>query len=509
MAALRAFAVLLLILFAALPGAAFAACPSGPAPKALAGFDEFAREILADWHVPGLALGVVQDGETLYCAGYGLGDVEDGIAATPETIFAIGSITKSFTVAGLAMLVDEGRLDWDKPVRKILPAFTLADPVATAHTTARDMVTHRTGMARHDMLWYGSGLDSDQLFTGLRHLAPGAPFRSDWQYNNLMFAATGRITAALSGESWQEFTQRRLLTPLGMARTDFAAAEGEPNRAKPYEIGAGQIHRVPFYNMAAIAPAGAINSTVADMTSYLAFHMQRGRHAGTQLLSAAQAKAMQTPRVALDETPIYDTLGAPSYGMGFLISTYRGHKIIWHAGGIDGFVALLAFLPDAGTGGIGVVALSNLDRNPAPTLLTRNLFDRLLGLKPLPWNDWVASDYLEWEFGKRQEAAQHARSRDLSAPPTHALVDFAGAYHHPAYGEIRISYAADGLVLEYGQFTLPLRHYRGDIFEIVKIPVTSRSHLEVTFSTNESGEIKNLAVPFERAVADILFARAD
>ncbi|MBT7291307.1 MAG: DUF3471 domain-containing protein, partial [Rhodospirillaceae bacterium] len=205
----------------------------------------------------------------------------------------------------------------------------------------------------------------------------------------------------------------------------------------------------------------------------------------------------------------YDTLGAPSYGMGFLISTYRGHKIIWHAGGIDGFVALLAFLPDAGTGGIGVVALSNLDRNPAPTLLTRNLFDRLLGLKPLPWNDWVASDYLEWEFGKRQEAAQHARSRDLSAPPTHALVDFAGAYHHPAYGEIRISYAADGLVLEYGQFTLPLRHYRGDIFEIVKIPVTSRSHLEVTFSTNESGEIKNLAVPFERAVSDILFARAD
>ena len=506
MAAIRAFALLLLVLFAALPGAAFAACPSGPAPKALAGFDEFARAVLADWRVPGLALGIVRDGETLYCAGYGLGDVESGEAVTPETIFAIGSISKSFTVAGLAMLADEGRLDWDSPVRNILPAFALADPVATAQTTARDMVTHRTGMARHDMLWYGSGLDADQLFTGLRHLAPGTPFRSGWQYNNLMFAATGRITEALSGETWQKFTQRRLLTPLGMTRTDFAATESEPNRAKPYEIGGGQVHRVPFYDMAAIAPAGAINSSVADMTAYLAFHMRHGRHAGGRLLSEAQANAMQTRRVALDETPIYDALGAPSYGMGFLIATYRGHKIIWHAGGIDGFVALLAFLPDAG---IGVVALSNLDRNPAPTLLTRNLFDRLLGLDPLPWNDWVASDYLEWDFGKRQDAAQHARSRDLRIRPTRALADFAGSYRHPAYGEVRITHENDFLVLRYGQFTLPLRHYRGDIFEIVKIPVTSRTHLEVAFSTNENGEITNLTVPFERAVADILFERAE
>ncbi len=506
MPALRYLAVLLLVLFAALPGAAHAACRGGPAPKALAGFDEFARDVLADWHVPGLALGIVRDGKTLYCAGYGYGDVEQGSVATPDTVFAIGSITKSFTVAGLVTLFDEGRLDWDSPVRNILPEFALADPVATAHTTPRDMVTHRTGMARHDMLWYGSGLDADQLFAGLRHLEPGAPFRSGWQYNNLMFAANGRVIEVLSGESWQEYIRLRLLTQLGMARTDFAAAEGEPKRAKPYELSGGQVHRIPFYDMAAIAPAGAINSSVADMTAYLAFHMQHGRHAGALLFSEAGAKAMQTPRVALDETPRYAALGAPSYGMGFLISTYRGHKIIWHAGGIDGFVALMAFLPDDG---IGVVALSNLDRNPTPTILTRNLFDRLLGLEPLPWNDWVASDYLEWDLAKRQEAAEHARSRDPRIQPTRPLAEFAGAYRHPAYGEIRISHEDESLVLHYGQFTLPLRHYRGDIFEIIKIPVTSRTHLKVAFPTNENGEIKNLTVPFERAVADIRFERVE
>ncbi len=497
---------LLLILFAFLPGVAYAACPSGSAPKSLAGFDDYARSVLADWHVPGLALGVMRDGEALYCAGYGLGDLEQVSAATPETIFAIGSITKSFSVAGLAMLADEGRLNWDNPVRDILPDFTLADPIATAHTTPRDMVTHRTGMARHDMLWYGSGLDADQLYTGLRHLAPGAPFRSGWQYNNLMFTATGRITEALSGETWQNFTTRRLLKPLGMERTDFAVNENDPGRAKPYEISDNQVYRIPFYDISAIAPAGAINSTVADMLPYIAFHMRHGRHSGMQLLSQTQARAMQTRRVALDDNPVYAALGAPSYGMGFLISTYRGHKILWHSGGIDGFVALMAFLPDAG---IGVIALSNLDRNPAPTILTRNLFDRLLGLKPLPWNDWVASDYLEWELGKRQEAAQHKAGRDTAIVPSRPLANFAGGYHHPAYGEVRITYENEVLMLRYGQFTLALSHYRGDIFEIDNIPTTSRTHLEVAFHTNESGEIVCLAVPFERSVADILFLRAE
>ena len=500
------FVLYAFVLAGTLPGVSHAYCGEQGAPKALAGFDDFARAVMAEWHVPGLALGILKDGETLYCAAYGLGDVENKVAVTPDTVFAIGSITKSFTVAGLAMLVDEGRLDWDRPVREVVPGFALADPIATAHTTPRDMLTHRTGMARHDMLWYGSGLDSDQLFAGLRHLAPAAPFRGTWQYSNLLAAAAGRIAEAVSGETWSDFTRRRLLAPLGMTRTDFAVAENDRGRAKPYEKGGGQIDRIAFYDMAAIAPAGAINSSVADMLSYLAFHMKHGRHAGVRLLSETQARAMQTPRAALDQAPAHVALGTAAYGMGFFISTYRGEKIIWHGGGIDGFVALLAFLPDAG---IGVVALSNLDRNPAPTILTRNLFDRLLGLAPLPWNDWIASDYLEWDLEQSQKAANHARSRDLSIQPSRALAAFAGRYRHPAYGEIGISLENEALTLRYGQFTLPLRHYRGDIFEIVKIPVTSRAHLEVSFDKNESGEIVSLAVPFERAVADILFVHSD
>ncbi len=502
---MRQLAGVIFILAALLPGVAHAVCGADRQPQALAGFDEFAVAVMAEWRVPGLVLGVIEDGEAPYCAAYGLADVENGSAVTPDTIFAIGSIPKSFTTAGLAMLADEGRLDWDRPVRRVLPGFALADPIATMHVTPRDMITHRTGLARHDMLWYLSGLDAEQLFLGLRHLEPGAPFRATWQYNNLMVAAAGRITEALSGESWQAFTARRLLTPLGMTSTDFSTRENDARRAKPYEKSAAGIRRIAFYDMRAIAPAGAINSSAADMLAYLAFHMNHGRHGGARLLSEGQAKAMQVPRAALGEAPAHAALGAAAYGMGFLISTYRGRRIVWHAGGIDGFVALLAFLPDAG---IGIVALSNLDRNPAPTILARNLFDRLLGLEPLPWNDWVASDYLEWELEQRQKAARHARSRDPTVHPSSALADFTGLYRHPAYGEVRITHEAGSLVLHYGQFALPLRHYRGDIFEIVKIPVTSRSHLEVAFLNGQSGAINGLAIPFERAVADILFVRA-
>jgi len=497
---MRLLAGVLFVLFAALPGAAHAACGSERTPPALAGFDEFARAVMAEWRVPGLALGIIRDGETLYCAGYGFADVENLTAATPETVFAIGSISKSFTVAGLAMLVDEGRLDWDAPVQSVLPGFALADAAATAHVTPRDMVTHRTGLARHDMLWYGSGLSAAQLFKALRHLAPAAPFRSAWQYSNLMVGAAGRITEALSGESWQSFTRRRLLAPLGMTDTDFSPEESDPGRAKPYEKSDGGIRRIAFYDMRAVAPAGGINSSVADMLGYLAFHMNRG----VGLLTEEQAQAMQTPRVALVEEPAYAALGRVSYGMGFFLSTYRGQRIVWHGGGIDGFVALLAFLPDAG---IGVIALSNLDRNPAPTILARNLFDRLLGLAPLPWNNWVASDYLEWELEQSQEAAEHARGRDLTVRPSHVLADFAGRYRHPAYGTVRITHDNEALVLHYGQFALPLRPYHGDIFEIVKIPVTSRNHLEVSFLEDNSGAISGLTIPFERAVASILFVR--
>jgi len=502
---MRHLAAVLFFLLAVLPGATRAECGPDRPPLALAGLTDFARGVMADWQVPGLALGVIADGETVYCAGFGLSDAQQGVAATPETIFAIGSITKSFTVAGLSLLAEEGRLDWDRPARQYLPGFALADPIASAETTPRDMITHHTGLARHDMLWYRSGLDADQLFSGLRHLDPIAPFRGTWQYNNLMVAAAGRLVPAVSGESWRDFTTRRLLAPLGMANTDFAASADGRTRAKPYEKdSAGGIRRIPFYDMAAIAPAGGINSSVADMLAYLALHMNLGRHGEARLLPEGAARAMQTPTVALGEAPDDGIFGAPSYGLGFFIATYRGRKIVWHAGGIDGFVALLAFLPEDG---IGVVAMSNLDRNPAPTILARRVFDLLLGLAPLPWNEWVASDYLEWEFEQRQKAARHALGRDTARKPSRPLADFAGLYRHPAYGEVRIAEDTSALTLHYGQFALPLRHYRDDIFEIVKIPVTSRTHLEVSFAVDETGAIAGLAIPFDRDVADIYFAR--
>ena len=132
----------------------------------------------------------------------------------------------------------------------------------------------------------------------------------------------------------------------------------------------------------------------------------------------------------------------------------------------------------------------------------------MLGLDPLPWNEWVASDYLEWEFEQRQKAARHALGRDTARTPSRPLADFTGLYRNPAYGEVRIAKEKGALTLRYGQFALSLRHYRGDIFEIVKIPVTSRTHLEVSFALDETGAIVRLAIPFDRDVADIVFLLA-
>src|SRR6266571_8691537 len=193
--------------------------------RALRGLDDFVARVMKEWQVPGLALGVIQDGKPVLLKGYGYRDVEKRLPVTPRTLMAIGSNTKSFTVVLMGMLADSGKLEWDKPVRTYLPDFQLYDELASEAMTPRDLVTHRSGLPRHDLFWYGGSLGREEMYRLLRYLEPNTSFRGRWQYQNLMFMTAGYLVEKRTGRSWDDLIRERLFTPLKMARSNTSVRD--------------------------------------------------------------------------------------------------------------------------------------------------------------------------------------------------------------------------------------------------------------------------------------------
>jgi CubicO group peptidase (beta-lactamase class C family) len=474
----------------------------------LEGLDAFVARTVQDWKVPGLAVAVVQDGKVLLSKGYGLRDIDKKLPVTPHTLFAIGSITKSFTVTTMGTLVDTGKLDWDKPVCDYLPSFRLYDSYASGHVTPRDLVTHRTGLPRHDLVWYSSDFTRQDLVYRLRFLEPSKELRSTYQYNNLMLMTAGYMAGELAGSTWEEAVSQRILLPLGMRDTNFSVRDSQMSSdfARPYKNAKDEIKEVPFHNIDQIAPAGAINSSIADMTQYLLLHMLKGRVGEKRILSENNALQMQTPQMVVQAAPQYKELANSCYGMGFMISAYRGHKLVQHGGAIDGFTANFAFLPQDG---IGVVVLANLDadKDPVPTIVAYNVFDRLLGLDQVPWNQ----RFLEQEK-KSKESEEEAKKKGYTASkpgthPSHELKDYAGEYQSPGYGTVAIALAGEDLTMTLNKLSSPLRHFHYDLFKVPENPLDPLEKMKVVFFTDVKGDVSSLSIPLEPNVKEIVFTR--
>lgn len=510
--------LMLLVLASPIISAQSQKSPGKPAPPAaaklgLGDFDDFVNQALKDWKVPGTAVGVVQDGKVILLKGYGYRDLEKQLPVTPNTLFAIGSITKSFTVSTLGMEMDEGKVDWDKPVRNYLPTFKMYDPVLTEQMTIRDLITHRSGLPRHDMVWYSSDFSREDIIRRLQYLEPNKPLRTTFQYNNLMFMTAGYIAGWLNGKSWENTIYERILIPLGMNGTNFSLKDSQssPDFALPYRKGndvKAEVKRMPFDEQCpdrcAIGPAGEINSTVADMSQYLLFHLNKGKLAGKTLLSENNAIQMQTPQMVIQGAPDFKEESETSYGMGFFISQYRGHKRVEHGGNLDGFSAELAFLPNDG---IGVVVLTNLDGTGLPNAIAYNVFDRLLGLEPAPWSQ----RYLLMET-KARESEQEAKNKGYvphktDTHPSHDLEDYVGDYGNPGYGVVSIIPDGAGFKMKINKITEPVTHLHYDVFQVPDAPFDPFAKLKVSFFSDANGDISSLTLPLETSVKDIVFTR--
>jgi len=482
-----------------------------PAGK-LQGIDDLAAQAMEQWKVPGLALGIIKDGKVIYAKGYGFRDVEHKLPVNTDTLFPIGSISKSFTSLAFAMLNDEGKVDWDKPVRTYLPEFQLYDPVASERATPRDLFAHRTGLPRHDIVWYSSDFSRADMVNRLRYLKPNKDFRSAYQYNNLTVMTMGYLEGKITGLGWEGTIREKIFTPLGMTHSDLSVEDIEKadNHALPYELKKEVVTQVPFHNIDAIGPAGSINSSIADMLHYLTFQLGDGKFEGKQLVSESNLRLMHSAQTAMPALPpafSFPELGNFSYGLTWVVTAYRGHNLVWHNGGIDGFYALLSMLPNDH---IGVVILTNMPGQPAPEILAYNVYDRLLGLDQVPWLTRFKD--LEAKQKKQEEESKKNKVSDKKAGthPSHDLRDYVGNFENPGYGVVKIAQKRDAFELTLNKLgPYALVHYHYDVFQIPEDADTPAAGELFQFHMDKKGDIHSISAALEPALQeDIVFTRA-
>ena len=461
-------------------------------------------EAMDEWKVPGLAMAVVQDGEVALIGAYGFRDVEAGLKVTTDTQFLICSITKSFTATGLALLMDERRIDWSKPVRDYIPEFRLHDAVATDRITVRDLLCHHSGLPRHDWIHMPGDLSPAQMLAALRYLEPSKDIRSVFQYCNLGYLVAGMVTERVSGQRWSEFTRARLTDRLRMDATftaeDLAAAA---DAAVPYGMDGDTRLRAKLWPIRTTA-AGGINTSIASFANWLRLHLDKGEFDGQRLLSPALIRELQTPRVHVAAAEFAEH-GDGHYGLGFNSHSYRGERAVFHGGGWIGWSTLMTMLPDRG---VGVAVFTNRDPNAVPEMLANYVFDRVCGLEPIPWLDRLRER--RRKFVAQLDVDRQARkaTRRLDTRPSHDLADYAGDYDHPGYGRIMICHAEGKLDWTYRGMSEPLAHRHYDTFELPEAPDRLLpDRLVISFSTDRDGNIASLTAPFEPLVKDIVFTR--
>ena len=457
--------------------------------------DRVMTETLRAWKIPGAAIAVVQDDKVVFLKGYGTKELNGTEPVTPDTLFQIASTSKAFTTTAMAMLASDKKLAFDDPVRKHLPYFRLSNVCADEGVTLRDVVSHRTGLSRHDELWDDTPLTREDVVRSMAHIGLTKPFRSAYQYQNIMFIAAGEAVAQASGMSWDDFVRTRIFQPLKMTRTVVSDAEwtaSDHATGYRYEWKTGTIRPRRPIDTTTIGAGGAIKSNVRDMANWLRFQLADGSFEGKQLVDAALLAETKAPhtviRVEGNTRELNPETHLMAYGMGWNVSDYRGELLVAHAGALNGFRTHAILLPKQKA---GFVVMINLERGYSLYALRHAIADLLLG-KPSP-RDWNAH-YLAFEK-KTDEKSEKDKQERLArrAPettPTRPLEEYAGEYHHGAYGPAKVTLANGALTLQWQRITAPLTHYHYDVFD------TNAEDVEetVTFTLDDEKKVKGLTL---------------
>ena len=466
--------------------------------------DAMIRQGMEDWHIPGLAVVVVSEGEPAFSRVYGVRDVETRTPVDPQTLFNMGSTTKAVVCMALGNLVDQGKLSWNDKVRDHLPEFRLSDPYITEEARVMDLLTHNLGIAQADLLWV---LDSVSTGETLRRFAlakKAYPVRGGYQYNNLMYAVAGEVIQAVSGKHWTDFVREELFIPLGMTRTVAKATDifGAGNYVTPYfyEEEAGYIP-VPYNRSDQIGAAGMIWTCAADIENYLRFLVGGGTYNGNVILEPETFAYLFKPHALLPESDFYPTrqLTQPnwlSYGLGWFQHDYRGKKLDFHTGSIGGLIAIAGIMHDTKT---AVYVLANRDHAELRHAILYKALD-LWAFEDAS-RDWHREIYdLYGALRKKGEAQKQEliKNRVQNTQTTLSPEAYSGTYSHPMLGEVTVSVLPEGMQVRFNDFVdFKTRHWHYDTFQILP---DNRYRFEgfVSFHLGTDGSVREMEAFGER-----------
>jgi CubicO group peptidase (beta-lactamase class C family) len=477
--------------------------PKAAPARSLAGVENYIEQMRQDWRVPGLAIGIVKDDSIVMLRGFGVRQLGKPDPVDAHTVFAIGSCTKAFTATALGMLVDEHKLRWDDPATKYLPGFQLYDPYVTRELTIRDLLSHRSGLSRGDLTWYASSNDRAEVLRRIRYLKPSTSFRSTFGYQNIMFVAAGQAGANAAGTTWERLIRERIFLPLGMleSSTSITALDGQADVAAAHAEINDTVRLVSWVNIDNIAPAGAINSTASDMVQWVRFQLDQGRIGGRQLISVDNLEETHSAQTVLPRDRDFEQVNPythlRAYGLGWILSDYRGRLMVSHGGNIDGMSAYVALMPEEH---VGFVMLSNLDESGLRVPLAYRIFDEFLGVPPRDWSTELKRRSDSLDAAAKAAEAKEAAARVLGTSPSLPLTKYVGTYSDSLYGDITIRLEDDHLVARYGPaFVGDLEHWNYDTFRINwRDPYFGKAR--VTFVVGEKGTVTEARTDLEGPV---------
>jgi CubicO group peptidase (beta-lactamase class C family) len=485
--------------------------------KRFNGLDAAFQQVLKDWKAAGFAVAVVEKNKVVYAKGFGYRDVEKKLPVTPNTLFAIGSCTKAFTASLIGLLQAEGKLDIDKPAHTYLNSLQFQTDEMNNAITLRDMMSHRTGLPRHDYSWYFFNTPSrDSFIQRLQFQQPTARVRDKWQYNNFMFLAQGSIAEKLTGKTWEENIREKFFIPLSMSSSNFSISDLQKNTdgSLGYSVKKDSlIKKLPYYNIDAMGPAGSINSNVNDMAKWVIAWINGGKWNGKEIIPAIYfTQAISSQAIVGAGLPSKERpdVQFSTYGFGWFLASYRGHYRVEHGGNIDGFSASTSFFP---TDSIGIIVLTNQNSSRVPGLVRNMIADRMLNLKPYDWNGDAKKEVEKAKALAATNKKTTVAPSILQTKPSHPLKDYAGSYYQPGYGRVHVFAKKDSLFAQIAGHLMWLKHDNFDVFDFFEIiageeiDTADSGPTRMQFLLNKKGDVDRVAIDLEGGIEPLIFKK--
>jgi len=480
--------------------------------------DAHIERALKTFQVPGVSVAIVKDGKTVMARGYGVRDIDKPELVDGDTLFGIASNTKAFTGASLAILVDDGLLEWDDPVINYLPDFRMYNSYITSELTVRDLLVHRSGfsLGAGDLLhWPEAEYTTEEIIYRLRFIKPATSFRAKYAYDNVLYLVAGQVVAKVSGMPWKDFVKQRIFTPLGMNRASFTAEDflADSNHVAPHIVLEDRLQTVRLMGLDSIAPAGAINASAAEMALWVTTQLNQGRigDSDKRIFSEAQSREMHSivtpyPVGKLPPAMAAQQANFRGYGLGWAVQDYQGKKMVAHNGGLLGQVSRVTMLPDLS---LGVVVLTNQQSGAAFSAITYLILDHYLGLeKPTDWITVYADQVAKNKAGvsellKKQEAEHNTNSK-----PSLALSAYAGLYRDSWFGDATITLEGEALRLRFVKSPLmigTMEHYQYDTFIVRWDERSLEADAYVSFALEADGSVEKMKMKPVSPMTDFSF----